>query len=245
VDKAWAEQYLLPLLDWSRSETEAQAAWEGFLWSPRLYRPLMEAIKSTFLDTVNHYAQLGKHNEQFAAFLTFAALDPGDTFTIAQLATAIRALPADGLRESAQTLVRALEGAGDQREDYWRNRVSPFWERIWPKSNDQTSDANPESVALLCVAAGDEFPSAMVAIGSWLRPIQWPHYVIHRLHESNLSGRFPETALVFLNAILNDQSSGLSSELRQCLEAIAQVTPALREDHRFVRLDEFARRFGI
>jgi len=243
VDKAWAEQYLLPLLDWNRSEPEAQAAWEGFLWSPRLYRPLMEAIKPAFLDTVNHYAQLGKHNEQFAAFLTFAALDPGDTFTTTQLATAIRGLPADGLRESARTLVRALESAGDQREDYWKNRVLPFWERVWPKSNDQASGASAESLARLCIAAGGEFPSAMAAIGNWLRPIQWPHYVIHRLQESGLSGRFPESALSFLSAILNDQSSGLARELRECLDTIAQTMPALRQDHRFVRLDELARRF--
>jgi hypothetical protein len=245
VDKVWTEQYLLPLLDWNRSESEAQVAWEGFLWSPRLYRPLMEAIKPTFLDTVKHYVQLGKHNEQFAAFLTFAALDPGDTFTTTQLATAIRALPADGLRESAQALVRALEGAGDQREDYWKNRVLPFWEKIWPKSNDRASYANAESLARLCVATGGEFPSAMAAIGNWLRPIHYPNYVIDRLHEADLSGRFPEPALSFLNAIINDQSSWMARELRRCLEAIAQATPALRQDHRFIRLDEFARRFEI
>ncbi len=245
VDKAWSEQHLLSLLDWNRSELEARAAWEGFLWSPRLYRPLMEAIKPAFLDTVNHYGRLGKHNEQYAAFLTFAALDPGDTFTRAQLAAAFRALPADGLRESVRALVRALEGAGDQREDYWKNRVLPFWDKIWPKSNDQASSANAESLARLCIAAGSEFPSAMKTVGNWLRPIQWPHYAIHRLHGSGLSGRFPETALIFLNAILNDQSSGMASELRQCLDAIAQATPTLQQDGRFMRLDEFARRFGI
>lgn len=245
VDKAWSEQYLLPLLDWNRSEAEAQTAWEGFLCSPRLYRPLIEAIKPVFLDTVNHYAQLGKHNEQFAAFLTFAALDPGDTFTTAQLATAIRALPADGLRESAQALVRALEGAGDQREDYWKNRVLPFWEKIWPKSNDQASSANAESLARLCIAAGGEFPSAMAAIGNWLRVVQHPDYVIHRLQESGLSACFPEHALRLLFAILGDQPSWLPPELRQCLDAIGQAAPNLRQDHRFMRVDELARRFGI
>lgn len=245
VDKAWSERHLLPLLDWNRSEAEAQAAWEGFLWSPRLYRPLMEVIKPTFLDTVNHYKQLGKHNEQFAAFLTFAALDPGDTFTIAQLATAIRALPADGLHESAQALVRALEGAGDQREDYWKNRVLPFWEKIWPKSNDQASSANAESLARLCVAAGGEFPSAIATVGNWLRVVQHPDYVIHRLQESDSSARFPEEALQLLFLILGDQQSWLPPELRQCLDAIGRAIPNLRQDHRFMRMDELARRFGI
>jgi hypothetical protein len=245
LDKAWAEQYLLPLLDWNRSESEAQAAWEGFLWSPRFYRPLMEAIKPAFLDTVNHYAQLGKHHEQFAAFLTFAALDPGDTFTTTQLATAIRALPADGLRESAQALVQAQEGAGDQREDYWKNRVLPFWEKIWPKSNDRSSEANAESLARLCIAAGGEFPSAMASVGDWLRVIEYPDYVIRRLHESGLSARFPEDALRLLSAILGDQPSWLPPELRQCLDAIGLATPSLLHDHRYMRLDEVARRSGL
>ncbi|MFT0534025.1 hypothetical protein ACMHYJ_14525 [Castellaniella hirudinis] len=245
VDKAWSEQYLLPLFDWNYCEAEAQAAWEGFLWSPRLYRPLMAAIKPAFLDTVHHYEQLGKHREQFASFLTFAALDPGDTFSIAQLASAVRALPAEGLRQSAQTLVRALESAGDQREDYWKNRVLPFWEKIWPKSNDQASGANAESLARLCVAAGGEFPSAMASVGNWLRVAQHPDYVIHRLKKSGLAARFPEDALRLLHTILGNQPSWLSSELRGCLDAIGQAAPNLRQDHRFMRADELARRFNI
>ena len=245
LDKAWSEKHLLPLLDWNRSETEAQAAWEGFLWSPRLYRPLMEAIKPAFLDTVNHYSQLGKHNEQYAAFLTFAALDPGDTFTIAQLATAIRRLPADGLRESAQALVRALEGAGDQREDYWRNRILPFWEKIWPKSNDQALSANAESLSRLCVSAGGEFPSAIAVIGNWLRVVEEPGYLIHQLQQSGLSGRFPENALRLLSTVLSDQSRWITQELRQCLDAIGLAAPNLIQDPRYMRLDELARRSGI
>lgn len=244
VDKAWSLQHLLPLLDWKRSRIEAQAAWEGFLWSPRLYRPLMEAVKPAFLDTVNHYAQLGKHNEQFAALLTFAALDPGDTFTIAQLATAIRALPSEGLRESAKALVRALEGAGDQREDYWKNRVLPFWVKIWPKSHVQSSSASAETLARLCVAAGGEFPSAMAVVGNWLRVVQYPDYVIRRLQESSLSARFPEDALQLLFAILGEQPPWVSSELRRCLDAIVQAAPNLLKDRRFMKLDEIARRFG-
>lgn len=245
VDKSWAEHHLLPLLDWNSSSTEALAAWEGFLWSPRLYRPLMEAIKSTFLDTVNHYAQLGKQNEQFAALLTFAALDPGDTFSIAQLAVAFRALPPEGLRETAEALVRTLEAAGDRREEHWKNRVLPFWSKIWPKSKDQDSSANAQSLARLCVAAGGQFPSAMAAVGHWLRVVQHPDYVIHCLQESALSARFPEDALQFLFTILGEHSSWLPPELRQSLDAIGHAAPNLLQDHRFTRVDELARRFGI
>lgn len=87
-----------------------------------------------------------------------AALDPGDIFTIAELAAATRALPRDGLHETAQALVRALEGAGDQRTDYWTNRVIPYLRTIWPKTRDNISPAIAKSLGRLCVAAQDAFP---------------------------------------------------------------------------------------
>jgi hypothetical protein len=245
VDKEWAVQHLLPLLEWSRSEIEARAAWEGFLWSPRLYRPLMDFIKPAFLDTVNHYEQLGKHSEQYAALLTFAALDPGDTFTVAQLSIAIRALPENGLGKSVQVLVKALEGADDKREEYWKHRVLPFWEKMWPKFNAQTSAANSASLALLCIAAGGEFPAALVAVESWLRHVQHPDYVIHRLHRSGLAGKFPEEALRLLFAILGKEPLWISSKLRECLSAIEQAAPELLQDYRYRSLDELARKFGL
>ena len=84
----------------------------------------MEALKPAFLETASHYQALGKHGRQYASLLTFAALDPADVFMARELANATRALPQDGLHHAADTLVRALEGAGDQRTDYWTNRVT-------------------------------------------------------------------------------------------------------------------------
>ncbi len=57
VDRPWAERYLLPLFDWSSSLAEAKAVWEGFLWSPRLYEPLLLALKPQFLQTASHYVE--------------------------------------------------------------------------------------------------------------------------------------------------------------------------------------------
>jgi hypothetical protein len=200
----------------------------------------MEAIKPAFLDTANHYTLLGGYKEQFAAFLISTALDPGDSFTVKQLVDAIRAFPADGLCESAQALVWAQESAGDQRENYWKTRVLPLWEKIRPEFNDQVSKDSADSLALLCIAAGGEFPSAMKAIGNWLRVVQYPDYVIHRLWDSGLSDRFPEDALQLLFVTVGDQPS----ELRQCLDAISDANSDLRWDHRYMKLDELARRFG-
>ncbi|MPY75688.1 MAG: hypothetical protein GEU87_15665 [Alphaproteobacteria bacterium] len=244
VDRDWATHDLLPLFDWRRSEDEARAAWEGFLWSPRLYRPLMEALKPAFLDTAHHYAALGKHDGQYASLLTFAALDPGDTFTSADLAGATRALPADGLHAAAQALVRALEGVGDQRADYWTNRVVPYLHVVWPKTQKNISPTIAESLGRLCVAARDAFPEALALLRAWLQPPDHPHYLVRQLHKTGLCGRFPEQALEFLSLVIGDQTQWPPSDLGACLEAIRAAAPELENAPHFERLMAYWRRHG-
>jgi hypothetical protein len=245
VDREWATKYLLPLFDWHVSSIEARSAWEGFLWSPRLYRPLMTAIKVPFLETALHYEKLGSHAEQYAAFLTFAALDPGDTFTPEELAGAIRQLPASGLKSSAQALVRALEGAREQPGEYWRNRLLPFLHNIWPKSRDLITPSISESLARLCVTAGEAFPEALHELRNWLQPAQHPDYVVHLLHEAKLCEQFPGDALKLLDTVVGDDAQWLPRELRKCLDEIEQAEPQLNTDARFVRLAELCRRRGL
>jgi hypothetical protein len=242
VDTGWATQHLLPLFDWQRSESEARAAWEGFLWSPRLYRPMMALIKPAFLETARHYASLGKHDRQYAALLTFAALDQSDVFTSAELATATRALPPEGLQEAARTLARAQEGAGPQRAEYWSNRVVPYLRAIWPKGREHVSPAIAESLGLLCVAAGDAFPEALRLLRAWLRPVDFPDDLADRLHKAGLCGRLPEEALTFLSLIIGDQTQMAPRELQACLEAIRNAAPHLEADQRFQDLMTYLRR---
>ncbi len=244
VDRGWATRCLLPLFDWQRSEAEARSAWEGFLWSPRLYRPLMEAIKQSFLDTARHYVALGKHDKQYAALLTFVALDPADMFTTTELASATRVLPPDGLRNTVRTLVRALDGAGEQRADYWLNRIVPYLRSIWPKSRDFVTVAIAEGIGLLCVAAQQNFPQALTMLKPWLQPPQQLDYLVHRLWEADICRQFPEEALDFLDLVVKDQTQWPPSDLESCLEMIRTLRPLLETDDRFQRLLAYLRRHG-
>lgn len=244
VDSDWTTQHLLPHFDWQRSEDEARAAWEGFLWSPRLYPPLMAVLKPAFLDTARHYAALGKHDGQYASLLTFAALEPGDTFTTVELAIATRLLPPAGLSDAAQTLVRALEGASNQRAEYWTNRVVPYIHAIWPKTRDNISPAIADSLGRLCIAAHDAFPEALGLLRAWLQPPPHPNYLIHRLHETGLCDRFPEQALEFLSLVIGDQTQWPPTELGACLDAIRTAAPELDADQHFERLRAYLRRYG-
>ncbi|MDD2699994.1 MAG: SIR2 family protein [Sideroxydans sp.] len=243
VDRVWTEQYMLPLFHWN-NPGEAKAVWEGFLWSPRLYQPLLSAFKTQFLECANHYADLGEHRQQFAAFLTYAALEQIEGYTVDEFRSAIGALPQKGLEECAQALFQALEGAADQREDYWKNRIQPFWQHVWPKSRDLATPRIAESLARLVIAARSEFPDALSAMQDWLQPIEHPDYVIHLLQKSNLCTRFPEEALCLLNAVITDQQWA-PRELGQCLDEIVQAVPQFAQDIRYQRLREYTRRRGL
>jgi hypothetical protein len=244
VDEQWVKTHLVHLFDWEISEEEARAAWEGFLWSPRLYSPLLSTIKKPMLDAASHYTQLGKHADQFAAFLTFAALNPSETFSSNELAIATRALPTRGLQEAAQTLVRAMEGAGNQRQEYWHNRLLPYFKSIWPKSRDVMNLSISESLARICVAAHEAFPEAFEQLQHWLQPVTYPDFLVSRLAESSLCKQFPVQTLEFLNIIIGNESQWLPPELRQCLDEIKQAKAHLARDRKYIRLDELFRRSG-
>ncbi|NDV13766.1 hypothetical protein GZH52_13350 [Crenobacter sp. HX-7-9] len=240
VDRPWTEQNLLPLFDWC-NPVEAKAAWEGFLWSPRLYQPLLIAFKSQFLDSANHYTDLGKHRQQFARLLTYAALDQTDGYTVEEFRSAIGSLPQEGLEKSAQALSQALEGAADQREEYWKNRAKPFWQHVWPKSRNLATPRIADSLTHLVIAARGEFRSALTAVQDWLKPIEHPDYVVRLLLESGLCGRFPAEALQLLDAVIADQQWA-PRELGQCLDEISNAAPIFAQDASYKRLREYFQR---
>jgi SIR2-like protein len=244
VDKDWSLQYFLPLFDWQRSEAEARAVWVGFLGSPRLYRPLLEVLKPHFLETADHYDALGEYGNQYASLLTFAALDPADTFATNELAKATRSLPLKGLEESSQALVNALDGAGEQRADYWANRIKPYLRKIWPNTRENISPSIAERFGRLCIAADEAFPEALEMLRAWLQPPPHPDFLIRRFYQANLSERFPEPALEFLSRLIGDQSQWIPGDLRRCLAAICLAAPELENDARYQRLILYIRQRG-
>ncbi len=245
VDPKWTKVHLLPLFDWRISQAEARAAWEGFLWSPRVYRPLLEAMRQSLLETPEYYGRLGKHASQFADFLAFVALDRGDTFTVDELAQATRRLPSEGLESTAQAIVRALESAGEQRGEYWRNRVLPYLKSVWPTSTTVRTPTISGYFAHLCVAARDAFPEAVDLLRHWLQPLQDTGYPLHLLDQAKLCKQFPSDALTFLDAVLGDVTQWVPKEIVTCLNDIIGADQALANDPRFLRLIEFCRRRGM
>jgi hypothetical protein len=245
VDRKWTKQNLLPLFDWEKMGHEAHAVWTGFLWSPRLYEPLLEVLKSHFIATATHYAELGECGRQYAALLTFAGLEGINAISRRELAEATSRLPTEGLAHTAQTLVQALESAGEQRVQHWRNRILPYLRFIWPKSTTAQTRVIESSFARLCVAAGDAFPEAVAELKHWLGPDNHPDFIIHIFNQTKLPERFPLVSLDFLDLVTGVTSFlAMSQELSECLNAIRRALPETVTDSRFQRLETIVRQRG-
>ena len=247
ADPDWTSEHLLPLFDWQSSSTEACLAWEGFLRSPRLHWPLLNIIKGPFLQTAEHYEELGDHAEQYADFLAYVALDRVDSFTkkeLAELAEATKCLPLNGLARSVQTLIRMLVGAGDQRSEYWANRVAPYIHDIWPKSRDLITPEISRNLAHLCIAAVDGFPDSWEELRHWIKPVEHHDYVVHSMYEAKICKQFPEESLAFLNTVVGEKGTWHINELQQCLGDIEEANQQLAKDDSFIRLTELIRKQG-
>jgi hypothetical protein len=246
VDPDWAIAKVLPLFDWGGVAIEARSAWEGFLWTPRIYLPFLEKIKSSFLTTATHYEDIGKHAEQYSAFLTYVALEQRiSPFSQAELANATSDLPDDGLRPAARALVSALESAGEKRADYWTNRVKPYLQGIWPQLLARRTPAISHAFAELCVAAGNSFGDALSVLQGWLQPLRRPDTAIHDLDESQVCEEFPVDALQFLTTIVGENAEWPPEHLPSCLRKIRAAAPAIVEDSRFEALMIYVRQKGM
>ena len=242
VDPQWTKQHLLPLLDWTKNQAEAKALWAGFFWSPRLFQPLMIALKSQFLETAKHYVELGDAQQHFATFLTVVALDHTKNYKPKDFKQAISSLTQKGREEVAHTLVEALKTA-EHREYYFENSIRPFLQNIWPKDSKYVSSNIVESLAWLCIEARGAFPLAVETVFDWLKEkrIEYPaRIIIPSLQESDLCAKFPDKALSFLDTILHDNHL-YGSKLRQCLDAIEKSKPILAKQSKFIRLREYER----
>ena len=154
------------------------------------------------------------------------------------------ALPPDGLKQTAAALARAIEGAGDQRTDYWKNRVMPYLRDVFPNIQEKITPAITERLAQVCIAAGDAFPAALKERGTWLQPVKHPHHLVHRLHEAGLCDRFPEQTLDFLDKVVRDETQWPPSELPDCLTSMRRAKRGLEADPRFRRLRDYLRKFN-
>ncbi|MCW9048209.1 MAG: hypothetical protein OQK46_09050 [Gammaproteobacteria bacterium] len=100
-------------------------------------------------------------------------------------------------------------------------------------------------MARVCVSAKDSFDGVTQEFQHWLQPVEQPDYLVHILHETELSTKFPSKALLYLHSLIGDDAKWLSGELQQCLGQIWKADTRLTNDARYIRLIELVHRRGV
>lgn len=248
IDPKWTEKYLLPFFDW-KSSREARSVWQGFLWSPRLYIPLLHLIKTQLFETANHTEQLGRYRQQYATFLTYVALTLPEGITHKDLITVFRVFKREDLEGASQALLQAFQSADTEKEVYWDSIVRIFIQKIWPKSKELVSSRIAENFAQVAITSRNRFPEALKVVQSWIPSIKEPSMVIDKLEESGLCRDFPKESLSLLDSMISETTNlrgfWSSDSLTKCLSQISALLPRIREDNRFKKLEEFLRRKSV
>jgi hypothetical protein len=202
ADSNWTRNHLLPLFSWHRNRHQALAAWTGFVWANRLDKKLLTELKADYLRTAQFTQELGRYATNYISGLTIIALDPPTGFEIADIRASFQHLTTDHWSDVAHTLYNMTEGAGSQAGTYWLQKVKPFWKNYWQKDTTSKSDRTCVMLALLCVAAGDQFPDAADTLMPWMGAIEHSHSLIHSLVKTELPEVHSSTTVKLLYELL-------------------------------------------
>ena len=245
TDRAWARQWVVPLLRWKHREEEAGAAWRGFLRSVHVWPSLWEDIKGSFFETFDHLAALGEAQATLAAVLAEVCMEWPNAMTASEAARCLRKLD-DAERGFVALRIREmLKGAEARAPNLWRKRAQPWLESSWPTEPACRGPAATTSLVWAATWAGDAFPEAVACVARFVARIDGGDQLLDFALERGLVEAEPAACLELADALAPEQPRGwLGQRLRGFLNRVREAAPQLAEDPRFQRLDEIALRKG-
>ena len=237
VDQDWTKQYLIPSFEWAPDVTKAAAIWDSFLHAPRIYLPLLELLKSPFLEVPDHIDDLKEQClEQYARFLTYIALSEASVFSSSELKEVFTKLTAEYLETVAETLFRALQSSGEQQEEYLTNRVIPFVNSFWPSKPEARAPETFRYFAQMAAVSRNGFEEAFACFKNHLGQTAEFSYLLHLLEDGGLAADHPSEILSLLNATIPQDVPYLYGGLGPLLDIIQGANPALSNHPHFNRL---------
>jgi len=242
VDPTWTKNNLVPLFDWDKNERVASIVWNGFLWGARIYLPLMEELKDSFIDTAMKLPFLEGGERRYIEFLIHISLEKNAILNDKEVHLVFNKLSLKSL-ENAANILNQILSASERKEELWKNRILPLWKSIWPKSKDKLTPKISDSLIRFCLDSGDEFPSSFLLLKDYIGKVKHPDYVISLMAKSKTSEKFPIETLELLDLIVDQSSNRVPYALAEALGILGK-TNEVGNKSQFKSLIEFNRRFG-
>jgi hypothetical protein len=242
IDPIWTERQLLSHV--GDDGPDGDALWGGILWAARLpSNSLCVALKEALLIRAT---KSRRRNEStiLAGFLLAAW---GSEATIAEgLITDIQfhevLIHTDD--EFRRRFLWQLERWCAEPDNSWRERVVPFFNRVWPKQRALHTPAMSSHLANFALASGDLMPTVVELILPRLVPVR--HTPLRFEFTSDAAAdhparAYPAATLDLLWAILGEDASSWPYQIDRALDLLAQA-PETASDS---RLSELRRRADL
>lgn len=164
-DAAWAQEQLLPRLQWTNGAEEAATLWRTWFRFARGLSPdLAAAFRTSFLDTLSRRAELGDqaHNRACRWFAV-VAFDVPTLLTEDDIKRAFAAIGSVHSREALSPLVHRLRRS-ERAADLWRELIGPWLVRHWPKGGAFRAKPILTVAAEMLIETEEAFPDALEAL---------------------------------------------------------------------------------
>lgn len=242
VDPEWMNSQLIPMFDWKANEKLANIVWQGFLWAPRIHRPLIEIIKKPLVDTASRLSTLEDEGRQYIQLFIYIALEQNSILSDLEVRSVLTCLSADSLADAARVLNQALS-ASERKEEFWAKRILPLWKNSWPKSESYLTESIVESFVELCINAGNYFAHAIAEMEASIRTIKHSDYTVSQMLKSKVFTTFPNEAMNLTHMIV-DRTRNPPYDLKECLDISLASSTDVVNNPKYVVLREFLRLHG-
>jgi hypothetical protein len=242
IDPIWTERQLLSHV--SDEGPDGDALWDGVLWTAQTpSRLLYPALKQALFARVD---KLRRRNEKtiLGGFLLAGWAGPaaaGESFVTD---VELREILIHADDEFRQGLLWQLERWSAESDNSWRERVVPFFMRVWPKQRALRTPAISSHLANFALASGDLMPAVVELVLPRLVPVRdtpLRFEYISGAPGEHAAKAYPAATLDLLWAVLGEDASSWPYTIGETLQLLAEA----RETAADSRLSELRRRMDM
>ena len=206
VDRAWAQQELLRLFDWSASPRQAEQAWHGFLCWGRITEPVRLELMPFYEQTFSELSRLGRYRDRFFEHLSSIALfSSGNPLEDGWL---YRFIAAVGVEDRVRWLnqvgmhLRGVSNPDEVIPAIWSGWLDEFWLRRSQGVPVALAPDELERMIHWSVRLTQVFPAVVAHILRVPAPPLLHTFLYHDLRTSELAGTYPEESALLLRHLL-------------------------------------------
>ena len=225
----------IPPLLMRGDSAEAANLWHAYGWSRTIGPDLLQAIKEPFLEVLRHGEANTRTYRNLTIIFMALCLEAPNELTEEEVGSVVDAMSEEDLKTILECLTQRLAGGPAEQAQVWREKVSPWLERYWPRAVARNTAATSTSILNMLAVCGCAFPEAAAWSLNYLQPTQEG---LLRLHGSKQPGRHPKMALQILGKVVGNEGVPTQhrNTLRAILDEMLDAMSGLRTDAKFQKL---------